>query len=149
MLIFGLLFVRISMYVVTIPKKIILPIIVVLCTVGSYAESGNIFNVYVMFVFGVIGLLLRKFHFSIAALMLGFVLGPFVDENVRRSIILANTGSDVAGFLLYLLSRPISSILIVIIAVMFLSEVPWIRDKASRALGKAFRMFGKERTNKE
>ena len=74
-LIYGLTLTKLLIKVLMVPKPIILPIIFVLCVVGSYAISQRLFDVWVMLGFGVLGYALRRLHYPVAPLVLGMVLG--------------------------------------------------------------------------
>lgn len=89
MLIFGLSLSKVFSYVVAIPKNILMPIIVVLCVIGSYAIEGNIFHVWAMVLLGLIGWIMRRFDYSVGAMVLGIILGPIIDQNLRRSLVLS------------------------------------------------------------
>jgi putative tricarboxylic transport membrane protein len=106
MLILGLSMVRVVVKILHVPTSILMPIILVLCAVGSFAISGRVFDILIMLLFGVIGYPLRKMKYPDAPLILGLILGPMLDENLRRGLIL-NEGS-----LVPFITRPISIILI-------------------------------------
>ena len=100
------------------------PSIVVFCCVGTYTVSSSIGDVLIMAVFGVIGYLLRKLDCEPAPLMLGLVLGPLLEENFRRALVLS--GGDPSVFL----TRPISFVFLLISAALLLMTVlPTIRRR--------------------
>ena len=86
-----------------------MPIVLVLCIVGTYAISGRIFDIMVMIGFGLLGYPMRKMGYPEAPFVLGIILGPMVDENLRRGFILSH-GSIVPFF-----ASPISFVLITFI----------------------------------
>ncbi len=116
MLILGLLMVRAFVKVLEVPPTTLMPIILVLCAVGSFAIHGRVFDIMVMLVFGLIGYPLRKMKYPDAPLILGLILGPMLDENLRRGLIL-NQGDPTPFF-----TRPISLILIVLILLTVLTR---------------------------
>jgi putative tricarboxylic transport membrane protein len=122
MLIFGLSLSKVFSYVVAIPKNILMPIIVVLCVIGSYAIEGNIFHVWAMVLLGLIGWIMRRFDYSVGAMVLGIILGPIIDQNLRRSLVLSE-GNIIAA----IVGRPISLVLFVIIIVLIISEIPIVK----------------------
>ena len=65
-------------------------VIFVLCAVGSFAINGRLFDIYLMFIFGLIGFYMRENNFPAAPLVLGFILGPMADENFRRAMVIAD-----------------------------------------------------------
>jgi|SRR5699024_6253560 len=99
---FGIkLFVRIN----DIPMHFLIPIVFVLCAVGSFAINNRVFDVWVLLLFGIIGYFLRNKGYSLPAFVLGVILGPMTEENLRRAI---STNPDITLFF----TRPISGILL-------------------------------------
>ena len=92
--------------------------------VGVYCSSNNVFDVYVMVGFGVIGYLMRKFGYEPAPLVLAFVLGPLLENNLRKSLILSQ------GDLMTFVQRPISAICLVAAAILLIGPLlPSLRKK--------------------
>ena len=114
-LIYGLVLTKALVQVLRVPQHFIVPIIFVLCAVGSFAISGRLFDVYVMLVFGLIGFLLRGFGYPMAPLVLGVVLGDLLEKNLRRALLLSD--GDLAPFF----TRPISAV----VAAMIFGTVGW------------------------
>lgn len=102
----GLAGARLFVQVIRAPKPFLLPFIAVFSVVGAYAINNSLFDVGVMFLFGVVGWLMRRFDFPAAPLVLGLILGRMVEENLRRALILS--GGQVA----FLLTRPIALVLL-------------------------------------
>lgn len=92
MLILGLTGSRFFAKISRIPDNYLMPLIFSLSVIGSYAIHNNIFDVLVMFVFGIIGYIINKFDLNSAAIVLALILGPTGESGLRRSIIL-NRGS--------------------------------------------------------
>ena len=90
----------------------LVPIIVVLASIGTYALSNKMTEVVIMLVFGVIGYLMKIFEFEPAPLVLGVVLADIMESNFRRALIMA---TPKGGLFNYFLTRPISIIIVVII----------------------------------
>lgn len=107
---FGL---RIYVKLLKIPKYLLMPVIIVLCTVGAFSVNSQVFNVWCILLFGVIGYLMVKGGLPIAPAILGFILGPLVETNLRRGLML--TEGSFLGFL----ERPIA-LTFLVIAVMAL-----------------------------
>jgi len=80
------LLVRPSVYLLSMPSGIVMPIIIVLCLIGTFAASYSMFDIGVMFVSGGIGYVLYRGGYPFAPLILGLILGPMADENLRRTI---------------------------------------------------------------
>lgn len=93
-----------------IPSAVMTPIIVVLSVVGSFAINRNLFDVYIMVFFGLIGYVMVKAHFSTAGIVLALVLGNMAEIGYRQALIMAK-----GNVWSYFLSRPICLILIALI----------------------------------
>lgn len=103
------LFVRLT----RLPLYILVPSIVVFCVVGSFAIHNRFFDVWVLFIFGVLGYLMKKFGFPLTPLILGIILGPLAEKNLRRAL---QTSSDLSLFF----TRPISLIFLVLALISIL-----------------------------
>jgi len=90
-----------------VPYRILMPLIITLSAVGVFATDNNVFDMWVMFAFGVIGYLMRKLEFPAAPAVLGLVLGPLVERSLRQSLTISH--GDLAIFF----TRPISAVLTV------------------------------------
>jgi putative tricarboxylic transport membrane protein len=102
LLILNLPFVPLFANILRIPKKILLPLIIVFCLTGMYTVNNSIFDIWVMLVFGVLGFLIRKWGFEGAPLLLALVLGPRMEVAFRQSLMISH--GDFSTFL----TRPIS-----------------------------------------
>lgn len=106
--------------IVLIPKKTLLPIVAILCVIGAYAVNGSMYEVLMMVIFGIAGFIMRNRDFPVAPMVLGLVLGQLMDSNFRRAVSLAQAGDNL---LLTMFSRPISLILLALIAFSLLSNI--------------------------
>jgi putative tricarboxylic transport membrane protein len=107
-----------------LPYNILFPLILLFTIVGVYASSNNIFDVYVMFAFGIFGYLARKLGYEAAPLVLAFVLGPMLENNLRKALILSQ------GELMTFLERPISRYcLIAALILLLMPLIPFLRRK--------------------
>jgi len=86
-----------------VPYGILFPLILLFCLIGVYSESGNVWDIGVMLVFGVLGLLMKRFGFEAAPLVLAFVLGRMAEESIRQSLLMSG------GSFAILLTRPIAT----------------------------------------
>lgn len=91
-----------------IPYKIIMPLIVAICSVGIYATETNIFDLWVMFFFGIIGYIFRKLQYPLAPVVLAAVLTPLVENSLKQSMIISQ------GSFSIFFTRPISAPLMII-----------------------------------
>jgi putative tricarboxylic transport membrane protein len=113
--------------VLKIPYKILFPLILLFCLIGVYTVANSIFDIYVMIAFGVVGYLMKKFEYEGAPLVLAFVLGPLMENNLRKALILS--GGDFTFFF----TRPISAVCLVIALFLLVSPlVPGLGKKRER-----------------
>jgi len=82
--------------VLRIPPALFMPIIGVLCVLGSYSLGLQIVNLYLMVIVGIAAYFLTEMEYPIAPLVIGVILGPMADENLRRGLMVA--GGDVTEF---------------------------------------------------
>jgi putative tricarboxylic transport membrane protein len=90
LLILNLPLIGIWVQVLRVPYRILFPLILLFCIIGVFSVSNSIFDIYVMIVFGVLGYLMRKLGYEPAPLILAFVLGPMMENNLRKSLILSD-----------------------------------------------------------
>lgn len=118
----------------SLPMGVLAPVILALCAIGTYAIRGNMFDVGVMVVFGLLGFVLKRCGFAAPPMILGMVLSEICESNWRRAIILAQAKG---GMLSYFLSRPIAIVLtILILASLFSPVLMNYVNKKSRAIEK-------------
>ncbi|MFV0383136.1 tripartite tricarboxylate transporter permease [Paracoccus sp. (in: a-proteobacteria)] len=98
---------RLWVSVLKVPFNLLYPVIVVLVCVGTYSVSNSAFDLYVVAAAGLVGVLLLRGDFSPAPLLLGFVLGPMVETNFRRAMLMAR------GDLAKMVSGPITAVFLV------------------------------------
>ncbi|NYT82650.1 tripartite tricarboxylate transporter permease [Alcaligenaceae bacterium] len=107
-----------------VPYRILFPAILVFCTIGVYSLNYNVFDIYMTAAFGVIGYLWSKLKCEGAPLLLGLVLGPMMEENFRRALLLAR--GEYATFV----TRPLSaSLLVLALILVLIVALPSIRKK--------------------
>jgi putative tricarboxylic transport membrane protein len=99
-----------------VPYRILFPLILLFCLIGSYSLNSSVFDVVVTIIFGIVGYFLRKFKYEVAPLVLTFVLGPEFEVNLRKSIIVSK------GSFLIFFTRPISGVIMIIAIVIFISS---------------------------
>jgi putative tricarboxylic transport membrane protein len=107
---------------------VFLPIVGVLCVIGSYAIGLNVVNLYLMVLVGVASYFLIEMEYPIAPLVIGVILGPMADENLRRALMVSQ-GSFVPFF-----TRPVSVLLLLTIVLVMLNQVPGYRQWQTGAL---------------
>ncbi|MHA6686726.1 tripartite tricarboxylate transporter permease [Mesorhizobium sp. A556] len=111
----------------TIPYYVLFPIIMAFCSIGVYSVNSNVYDLYAVALFGLVGYVLLKLRCEPAPLLLGFVLGPLLEENLRRAMILSR------GDPMTFLNRPISAILLgisaVVLVIVFLPSIKKKREE--------------------
>jgi putative tricarboxylic transport membrane protein len=122
LLIFGLTGIRIFTKIVECPRAFLIPIIIVLSVVGTYAIQNNVNDVYWMLGFGVLGYLMRRYGYELAPVILGVILGPLMDVSYRRAMI--SVQDNVATFLLEFVRHPITLVLTLAIILLLLNKSP-------------------------
>jgi putative tricarboxylic transport membrane protein len=109
------------------PYKILFPLILMFCIVGVFASGNAVFDVFVMIGTGVLGYLMRKFGYEAAPLVLAFVLGPMLENNLRKSLILSEGTFDI------FVVRPISLVCLLIAAALLIAPLlPALRKKREK-----------------
>lgn len=101
---------------ITIPYRYLFPAIIVFCAIGVFSLNNATFDVYLMALFGVVGYVFKKLDCEPAPLLLGFILGPMMEEFLRRALLLSK------GDPMVLVTRPISATMLVL-AVLLLGLV--------------------------
>jgi putative tricarboxylic transport membrane protein len=107
-----------------VPYRLLFPAIIIFCAIGVYSLNNAPFDAVMTALYGIIGYWLVKHDFEPAPMLLGFVLGPLMEENLRRAMLIAR--GDPSTFV----TRPISGGLIAIAAfLLVLAVLPMIRSK--------------------
>lgn len=121
MLLMGLLSSKFAPYILKIPVKILMPIVCVLCITGGYAANNSFFDAAMVIVIGLGGYILMSFGFPVAPVVLGLILGPIIEPNMRMALI----GSGLNPFVF--ISTPLSAGLLVLAFVLV-----WIMNRRGR-----------------
>jgi TctA family transporter len=112
-----------------IPYRLLFPSIIAFCCIGTYTINNNVFDVGVMAFFTLFGYLCLKLDCEPAPLILGFVLGPMMEENLRRALLISRGDPSV------FVNEPISLAFLIASALLLVVVAsPWIRVKREEAL---------------
>ena len=112
----------------TVPYRFLYPAIMTFCCIGLYTLNNNNFDVFMAALFSVIGYVFYKLHCEPAPLLLGFILGPMMEENLRRALLLSR--GDWTTFAL----RPLSAgLLLAALAMIVVVSMPSIKKKREEA----------------
>ena len=123
--------VRYWLSVFKIPYAVLFPGILFFCCIGTYSVNNNLEDLYITAAFGLLGFLFMKFDLDAAPLMLGFILGPMLEENFRRTLLLSR-GSFGIFF-----ERPISGSLLSLIGVFIVWQTVGFFIKTKKQRGAA------------
>jgi TctA family transporter len=124
LIVLNLPMIRIWVQLLRVPYRWLYPAIIVFCCIGVYSINGNPWDIWVTVFFGFVGYVFYKLNCEGAPLLLGFVLGPMLEENMRRALLLSR--GDPSTFL----TSPISCALLMTALFMVLIVVaPAIRKK--------------------
>lgn len=119
-LICQLLFTRFYVKVLSVPIRILAPIVIVFCVIGAFAHNSRLSDVYIMFGSGIVGYALTRLRIPLAPAILGLILGPTLEENIRISLMTTNSFTP-------FFTRPISALFLVMafISVVIIGKEQW------------------------
>lgn len=107
-------FMRGFVRILSVPKHILLPVIMMICVIGAYGINNRLFDVACMLAFGVLGWLMKKASIPTTPLLLGFILGPILEVNLRRGLM--SSRGDFMPFI----TEPISGVILVATVIVVL-----------------------------
>jgi len=127
LLLLNLPLIGIWVQVLKIPYKILFPLILLFCLIGAYSVNNAVFDLYLMIFFGGVGYLMRKFGYEGAPLVLAFVLGPMLEQNLRQSLLISR------GSFMIFITRPISGIALGVAFILLLSNIfPFFKGRGRK-----------------
>ena len=100
--------------ILSVPTRLLVPCITVICIVGSYSTSNSLYGVLVMLVAGVLGYVMQKFNYPTAPVLLAFVLAPMLESNMRKSFIISRGSLDI------FFEKPISLVFVTVFLMILL-----------------------------
>ncbi|MHB8926392.1 MAG: tripartite tricarboxylate transporter permease [Bacillota bacterium] len=132
LVILNIAFIPLFVRIVKIQHWVLNPLIIIFCIVGVYALQNNLYDVWIMLVFGLLGYAMKKLNFPAAPLVLALVLGDMMETALRRSLILSH------GSLGFLVTRPISATIIAFaLAALLYPVLKSLAAKRRRVQGSA------------
>jgi putative tricarboxylic transport membrane protein len=114
----GLVFTRAAVSVTKIPNKILAPIIIILCVIGSFAINNSMFDVFIMFIFGIMGYFMDKIGIPTAPMVVGMILGQMLDTSLHQSLSIGQ------GSLRVFIDNPICLGLLIVALLSILQSTP-------------------------
>ena len=116
-----------------IPKNILLPMVLVMCIVGSFAANNRIFDVWTLLLWGVLGFVMNRFELPLTPIIMGFILGPICEKYLRRGLMMSQ--NDFSVFF----TRKISGAFLILASAMvvftFAAQMMRIRKQSSDGKG--------------
>lgn len=138
MLVIGVVMMRAFMRLLNVPKYIVVPVVLACCAIGTYTLNNRVSDLYLLAAIGAFGYLLKKLNYPLAPLVLGVVLGPIAETNLRRAF---QTSTDWTLFF----TRPISALLLTLAVVSvaysvysYLRQRRLMAERAQAAQNRAF-----------
>lgn len=119
--------IKLFIRILTVPKHLLLPILLVFCAVGSFALNNRIFDIWVLIFFGILGYIMEKADFPIVPIILGIILGPLADKQLRLGLSISNNS------LWPLFTQPISLVCLILAIISLLW--PYFRAESMRGEG--------------
>ena len=129
LLILNLPFVPLFANILRIPKKILLPLVILFCVTGMYTVNNSVFDIWMMLLFGAMGFLMRKWAYEGAPLLLALVLGPKLEVAFRQSLMISH--GDFGVFV----NRPISMVFLFATAIFLIFPAIRLMFKKSKKGG--------------
>jgi putative tricarboxylic transport membrane protein len=117
LLFLGILVTPIFVYVLRIRKVYLIPTILLLCAVGTFALQASVFDLWVMLGFGLVGILFRAAGYPLAPVIIGLILGPLLENNLRRSLLISHDGYWI------FLERPVSAALLAVDVLLIVGAI--------------------------
>jgi len=113
-----------------VPYRFLFPAIMTFCCIGIYSLNNSPFELYITAIFGLLGFLWMKLECSPVPLMLGFVLGPMMEENLRRALQVSQGDPSV------FVTRPISlAFILVTVLILIVMVLPAVRKQRGNITG--------------
>ncbi len=116
--------------ILQVPPPLFMPVVGILCIIGSYALGLKIFNLYLMIPMGVITYYLVKYGFPVPPLVIGVILGKMADANLRRGLMVSE------GSLKPFYTRPVALILVLVIFATFIGNTTWYKNLKKKRKAK-------------
>ena len=107
----GQYLIKMCKHVVTVPKRLLFPIVLVVASAGAYALRGSLFDIQLVFIFGILGYFMLKNDIPTVPMLIGFILTPIFEENLRITLLLSSSHDLNIAFILV---RPAFLVLLLI-----------------------------------
>ena len=121
---------KITVKVLQVDQRILMPIVFVCCVIGAFVVNNRLFDIKLMFVFGLLGVAMSYMHYPSAPFLLGVVMGNMADENLRRALMLYD------GSILPFFTRPICIFFMLFIALLVVQQLPCYPALKAKLFGR-------------
>lgn len=125
LLIAGILVTPLFVYILRIPKFYLIPVVLLLCSIGTFALQASVFDLMVMLGFGLVGILFRAANYPLSPIVIGLILGPILENNLRRALLISREGYWI------FVDRPVAATLLVI-NVLLVAGAIWVALRKRR-----------------
>lgn len=125
LLIAGILVTPLFVYILRIPKFYLIPVVLLLCSIGTFALQASVFDLMVMLGFGLVGILFRAANYPLSPIVIGLILGPILENNLRRALLISREGYWI------FVDRPVAATLLGI-NVLLVAGAIWVALKKRR-----------------
>jgi len=126
----GTVFIPLAKTLLVVPRRLLFPAVLVMASAGAYAMRGSLFDVQLVFVFGLLGYLLTRIGIPLVPLLIGFILAPILERSVRQTLLLVRAAD---GWSNYFFSRPVLMVLTVLLVAILL--LVWRQRRKTYDLG--------------
>lgn len=120
MVVLGLAGTRIFTKILRVKTRFIIPAVIAFSIFGAYSARNSVFDVFLAVIFGVVGLVFKRNSIPVAPAVLGMILGSMAEQNLRQSLVIAAAKN--INLFSYIVFRPISIVLIILIALLILGN---------------------------
>lgn len=122
----GILATPLFVYVLKIKKCYMIPTVLLLCCIGTFALQASVFDLWVMLGFGLVGILFRAASYPLAPIVIGIILGPLLENNLRRSLLISQDGYWI------FFERPVSAVLLGINVLLVVGALVFANRKKNK-----------------
>jgi putative tricarboxylic transport membrane protein len=126
MWVLGILLAKQVVKLLRVPSSLFMPIVAVLCLLGSYALGLKVFNLFLMVPFGILTYYMTKNGYPVPPMVIGFILGSMADANMRRGLMVSQ------GSLMPFITRPVALILVLVILITVVSNTELFKRAKAR-----------------
>ena len=110
---------KVTVKVLQVDQRVLMPIVFICCVIGAFVVNNRLFDIKLMFVFGLLGIAMSYMKYPSAPFLLGVIMGNMADENLRRALMLSD------GSILPFFTRPICIFFLLFILVLVVPQLPF------------------------